>query len=143
MKTKYFLLSLLVILFSCDKLPINGLLDGMWQLKKIEYTNGETIFPEFTYYSIQLDLIKLSQVHNSGTPDRSINTFLGRFQYTHDSLYIYDIRTWVYREEEIPATVEQLQPFGISNNAHFAIEKLDGKNMLLRSDEALLTFRKF
>ncbi|MDC7195075.1 lipocalin-like domain-containing protein, partial [Phocaeicola vulgatus] len=39
---------------SCDKAPINGKLDGRWQLMTIEYTNGKIEECNRIYYSIQL-----------------------------------------------------------------------------------------
>lgn len=54
---------LLFILFmlgisSCDKAPINGKLDGRWQLMTIEYTNGKIEECNRIYYSIQLHLVE-------------------------------------------------------------------------------------
>ena len=47
---------------SCDKTPINGDLDGMWQLMRVE-DNGTTIDVAATqhYMCVQLHLIQLTQ----------------------------------------------------------------------------------
>lgn len=144
MKSKYYFLILITLLYSCDKLPVNGHLDGMWQLQTIEYANGKSHTPISTYYNIQLQLIKLTQIHNSGSAERRIDNYLGRFKHTQDSLIVYDLRKWIYREEETPATPEQLAPFGIEGTSgHFGIEELTSDKMILRSPGTLLTFRKF
>lgn len=141
----YTLLFLLAIPFaSCEKLPINGRLDGMWKLQKMTDTHMNTKHPEGIFYSIQLNLIKLSKINNSGTPEKTSELYLGRFQYTPDSLILSDFHTWVYREEEIPATPEQLAPFGFTEtDARFGIEKLSKEEMILKSKDFLLIFEKF
>ena len=50
---------LLGVLCSCDKKPINGKLDGRWQLMTIEYNDGSIKECERIYCSIQLHLVEL------------------------------------------------------------------------------------
>lgn len=127
---------------ACDKLPINGKLDGMWQLEEIEYSNGDHIVPEATYYSFQLHLMKLTQVHEESLYGSKSDRYLGRFTHTNDSLIVYDFR--IYYQEEESATPEQLIPFGITGTSeHFEVEKLNRKKMILKSRHARLLFRKF
>ena len=60
---------------SCDKAPINGKLDGRWQLMTIEYTNGKIEECNRIYYSIQLHLVEISAKGGNG------GTHIGRFSY--------------------------------------------------------------
>ena len=74
---------LLFILFmlgisSCDNAPINGKLDGRWQLMTIEYTNGKIEECNRIYYSIQLHLVEISAKGGNG------GTHIGRFSYKGD-----------------------------------------------------------
>ena len=59
---------------SCDKAPINGKLDGRWQLMTIEYTNGKIEECNRIYYSIQLHLVEISAKGGNG------GTHIGRFR---------------------------------------------------------------
>ena len=47
---RYIIAVLLVLIVSaCGKMPINGDLDGRWQIMKIAYTSGEEDTPERAY----------------------------------------------------------------------------------------------
>lgn len=138
---KIVLIIVLLQLFSCDKLPINGKLDGMWQLMEIEYTNGIVEHPEKTYYSIQLHLIKLSKVYEGSLHGSNAVNYVGRFEYTADSLVIKDLRA---NKDEDLVTKEQLIPFGLNGPVdRFKIEKLTNDKMILQSGSVMLSFRKF
>lgn len=147
MRTKCFYLICLLSVFgwvACDKMPVNGRLDGMWQLQQVDYDDGTAVCPEYIYYNFQLELCKLTKVHNSGEADRSIDNYLGRFEFTGSSLQLYDLRGWVYRQPETPVTAGELAAFGIpGTEEHFDIEKLTADRMILRSATARLSFRKF
>ena len=50
---RYITAVLLVLMVSaCGKMPINGDLDGRWQIMKIEYASGVEEAPERAYYSV-------------------------------------------------------------------------------------------
>ena len=53
---------LVLIVSSCGKMPINGDLDGRWQIMKIAYVSGEEDTPERAYYSVALHTINLMKV---------------------------------------------------------------------------------
>ena len=44
----------LILFVGCGKLPINGDLDGQWQIQEIRYTDGRVETPERAYYCVQL-----------------------------------------------------------------------------------------
>ena len=95
---------LLGVLCSCDKKPINGKLDGRWQLMTIEYNDGSIKECERIYCSIQLHLVELMD----------------------------------------KVTEEDLNRFGLNSSVtHFEVEKATGSKMILKSDYARLTYRKF
>ncbi|MGN0035939.1 MAG: lipocalin-like domain-containing protein [Bacteroidaceae bacterium] len=144
-KLTFFLLAAAITMTGCGKMNINGLLDGMWQLQEIYHENGEKETPtHLIYYSVQLELLKLTEIQNSSTPNRSFSNYIGEFQQTNDSLFLYNIRTWVYREDEIPVTREQMRPFGLfGDSERFRIVTLNHSQMVLQSRNARLTFRRF
>lgn len=111
---------------ACSKLPINGNLDGQWQVQQIEYRSGETETPKQTYYNISLHTVNLMQV---GGPFEA-----GNMQYSGDSLWI-----------SMPISpLEKLRPFGLNQkDTRFGVEKLTSSHLVLQSDYARLSFRKF
>lgn len=134
-QTLLFLLLLLGI-SSCDKAPINGKLDGRWQLMTIEYEDGRIEECYRIYYSIQLHLVEISDKGGKG------GTFIGRFSYKDDEVTMSDFRR--RGQEEELATLAELQTFGISLPlTHFEVEKATGEKLILKSDYARLNFRKF
>ena len=69
---------LVLIVSSCGKMPINGDLDGRWQIMKIEYASGVEEAPERAYYSVALHTINLMKVDVTSQTDN--------MEYTGDSL---------------------------------------------------------
>jgi len=117
---------MLSFLSSCQKEPINGKLDGMWQLMKIEYKDKPTVMPDQLYYCIQLHMVQLNGVNKSGGS--------GTFAHSGDSIHI------VIRERQI----SDVAPYGMNDTIqHFYIEQLSSQKMTLRSSYASLQFRKF
>ena len=118
------LLSLIVS--SCGKMPINGDLDGRWQIMKIEYASGEEEVPERAYYSVALHTINLMKV--------GVSNQTGNMEYTGDSLFVV-----------MPISkVEDLLPFGMNGTEQrFGVKELTSNHLVLQSDYARLQFRKF
>jgi len=128
MKKIYCLLfsCILSFLSSCQKEPINGKLDGMWQLMKIEYKDKPTVTPDQLYYCIQLHMVQLNGVNTSGSS--------GTFTHSGDSIHI------VIREKQI----SDVAPYGMNDTIqNFYIEQLSSQRMTLKSSYASLQFRKF
>lgn len=125
MKNRILFLVCLIILGSCGKMPINGDLDGRWQLMKIVFhTHHEVVEPSFTYYDVNLHLMQLKK-------GEAINA---RFTHTEDSLFIRTIHS----------TKNEVRKFGLCDTIqHFYVEKLTSKKMILDSDSSRLEFRKF
>ncbi|MBB4622325.1 hypothetical protein GGQ57_002225 [Parabacteroides faecis] len=117
---------LMLIVSACGKMPINGDLDGRWQIMKIEYVSGEEETPERAYYSVALHTINLMQV--------GVTSQTGNMEYTGDSLFV-----------EMPVSkIEDLLPFGMNDTKQrFGVKELTSKHLVLQSDYARLEFRKF
>ena len=111
---------------ACGKMPINGDLDGRWQIMKIEYASGREEAPERAYYSVALHTINLMKV--------DVSNQTGNMEYTGDSLFVV-----------MPISkVEDLLPFGMNGTEQrFGVKELTSKHLVLQSDYARLEFRKF
>ena len=136
MKRYLTILLLALLACSCRNTSINGHLDGMWQLMSIDRTDGTytDTKEKRIYYTVKLHLLQLEQY--GGT------SYLGRFTQTDDSLFIYNV---VMNDNNAQAaTLDDLAPFGLFDTyERFGIEKLTAQRMVLRSRNALLTFRKW
>jgi len=132
---KLFIIFIVLMLAACDKVPINGNLDGMWQLTAIQDNATSSISnvkDSRLYYSFQLHLVQL----NNGEA-------YAYFSHRNDSIVMYD---WCGRSPKndkiIDATV--LNKFGLYElRDSFKVEVLTSEKMQLRSRKATLNFRKF
>ena len=142
----YILLFVLgTLVTSCDKVPVNGKLDGMWQLMEIVTPAGITdVKPHKTYISFQLNL---SEWQKGGI------IYYAHFGRTGDYLLFYDMyspaKSSDTNYDDHRVTQEDidrgaLEPWGIySLNPAFLILELTGSNMTLLGGDAMLKFRKF
>ena len=124
---RYIIGALLLLMASaCGKMPINGDLDGRWQIMKIEYASGEEEVPERAYYSVALHTINLMKV--------GVSNQTGNMEYTGDSLFVV-----------MPISkVEDLLPFGMNGTEQrFGVKELTSNHLVLQSDYARLEIRKF
>lgn len=130
-------LTITFTLTSCSKQDDNGDLGGMWQLTEWKsLTDGSIVADknDALFYSVQLDLMKFS-IHND------ISTYhLARFSHHNDSLFIGDAYA---RPSETKVGYEDLQKYGVPPSGAFAIDHLSHKNLILRTDDAILRFRKY
>ena len=115
---KIFFILFVPALISCGKMPINGDLDGRWQLMTIDcHENGEQTYPEYTYYDVSLHLMELKQ-KKDGNETLGFSSLKARFQHIDDSLHIQMIR----------CTKKSVIPFGMNDTIqHFAVETLTKK----------------
>lgn len=126
-----------VVVSSCQKADDNGDLGGFWKLLKIEdFTSATTIdTKEYKrFWSIQLRVLA-----TSSEDDNSYSYAYGgkgRFQHVGDSLYVQMITI---------SPSSDLKKVGLYNpkDERFEIVHLNRDKMILRSDSALLEFRKF
>lgn len=136
MKQILLFIFLLLGISGCDKTPINGKLDGRWQLMTIEQEDGSVTKCHRIYYSIQLHLIEISDKGGKG------GTHIGRFSYKDNEVTLSEFR---HRgNEEVLTTLPELEPFGLNRPlTHLKVEKATGDKLILKSEYARLSFRKF
>ena len=134
---------LLCLLAGCKKAPMNSNIEGFWQL--LEFTtqaDGETHPCNRIYYSIQLWVAEVSE--RGG--DLGITPFRGRYRYDEETntVTLKEMSTYATPENSRPATREELHPFGLdSTDTTFDVIKADGKSLILKSDYATLTLKRF
>lgn len=132
MRKNYFVLFVTLLFCGCDKLPMNGRLDGRWQLMEVVYHDGSgTDIPKRLYYDISLRVFQLSRPVSETSFPQAI---LGRFQHTGDSLHI----------RMIASNRNAVKPFGFNDTIqHFRVMELNAGRMVLNSSYALIKLRKF
>lgn len=126
----------LIACTSCDKIDNNGDFGGMWQMTEWkQLSDGEIIADKYDgiYWNVQLDLMKFGLGHSTGF-------YLARFKKTSDSLFIGTI--YLPPKDDIVG-YDAVMSYGVPADGKFAIEKLTKQALVLRSNEAILTFRKY
>lgn len=120
------MMMLIALVSSCQKESHNGKLDGTWQLLTIKHLDTGVVdnVKEYQrFYCIQLEMIYLQ---NGGGQ--------GLFTYSGNKL---DVRMVGSKKEDVI-------PFGFTDTTQsFIVEKLGNSNMVLRTVDNELTFRRF
>ena len=141
---------LLCLLAGCKKAPMNSNIEGFWQL--LEFTtqaDGETHPCNRIYYSIQLWVAEVSERGGdlgAGSFRGRYRSFPGRYRYDEETntVTLKEMSTYATPENSRPATREELHPFGLdSTDTTFDVIKADGKSLILKSDYATLTLKRF
>lgn len=120
-----------IILTGCQKSPINGDLDGRWQILEIEHNNEiELIKDQQLYYNFYLHVCNLSYYGMIYTD--------GNLEYKDDIITL-DF-PYITAENEM----KNLNRYGIySNPVKFEVFYLDKKKLVMGNDESVITLRKF
>ena len=137
MKRLFIILFSALMFVACDKVYINGDLDGMWQLQRVE-RGGEIAAPVDIYYSFQRHLTFVSKHYDEEMPLR----YLGNLHYSGDTVVMSGFRKFL--EEEIVATVDALSGFYLySDSTVFVVERLDDETLVMRSSDGRYTLRRW
>lgn len=140
-------LTLIASLISCENYLINGQLDGIWQLQTIERNNPDTIIRNQgdLFYSIQRHTILVGDYNN---PSELVGQLKSEqydclFERIGDSIKMDEFQLYYQRENE-PYDTTRLKRFGLYEKKNtFLIEELTIKRLVLRSDSAVLTMRRY
>ncbi len=137
MKRLFIILFSALMFVACDKVYINGDLDGMWQLQRVE-RGGEIAAPVDIYYSFQRHLTFVSKHYDEEMPLR----YLGNLHYSGDTVVMSGFRKFL--EEEIVATGDALSGFYLySDSTVFVVERLDDETLVMRSSDGRYTLRRW
>lgn len=128
---------LFLLLSSCDmKWDKNGDLDGMWQMTEWRNTTKGTIEKtklDAYYYCFQQDMITMQKIGSSGY-------YISHFCKQNDSLIIQRPVFW---PKDSTCNISDLAPFGVPGHGRFHIDMLNSDHMVLSSDTAAISFRKY
>lgn len=130
---------------SCDKMPANGDLDGMWQIVEIERDgNTQNVQADRIYMSIQLKLFMLGEQNNP-------NKCYGYFEHVGDKIrfwkFSYDSAHESEADDNLPVEEENIQFIKLwgfyTLDETFNVEHLTKNDMTLRSDSVRIRYIKF
>lgn len=123
---------LTVIFGGCQKAPINGDLDGYWQVMKVTPEPTEEIITTRMYMSIYMHTVQLNYVTGGGWN-------VGNIKYEGKTLSM-DFPYAV--DNEVALTM--MRQYGINSNpVVFTIEKLTKDKLVLRDGDTVVELRKF
>ncbi|MBD5330177.1 MAG: lipocalin family protein [Bacteroides sp.] len=125
-------ISVLMSLTGCRKVSHNGKIDGFWQITTIEDTSTGSVSEPSTreYISINLHIMQLtgaSRLTANMTYDKSGAKITCDFPYV--------------KQEDVDRVMGVYGFF--SNPVSMDVVKVDGKQLILRTDRTLITCRRF
>lgn len=136
---------LALFLASCDKVPMNGDLDGLWQLMTVQ--TGQEIRDVKSNRSFLSFQLHLTQWEHEGS------CFYAHFIHEGDSIRFYDFThaslhrskadddEWVTEEDMRNGAMDA---WGVHNlDARYRVRQLDGEALILEKADTTLFFRKF
>ena len=119
---------LLLSCFSCERIFINGELDGMWRLQRVGWADEE-VCPDSIFYSFQRHLVMMGIYSETEHPK---NFYMGRFFYDGDSIIMDNMYRYPGMDGVcVPQELENL--FIFDTVARFRVEHLDNRKMVLSS----------
>lgn len=121
---------------ACRRATDNGKIDGFWQIREIQYNDGNTVRPEYRMIAVQLELLQLDYYNSKITGvldyhkgDSEIGVDF-RYNPTDDNLYLWGFAP----DPELSVGTKYCR---------LKIELLDSKSLILRSPIALITCRRY
>lgn len=121
---------LFMISTSCQKAPINGVLDGQWQVMEVSPEPETKLIEGNLYYCFYLHVCQLSFY------DGMFAT--GNMSFNDESLYLD------FPSITSPFSKLRLAQYGINENPiTFTVEHIDRKSLILRHGDTTVTMRKF
>lgn len=119
-----------VLLVNCQKSPINGDLDGQWQVVDVDPKEEGPLGDTTLYYCFSLHVCQLSKTGGVYTS--------GNMVYEGESLGL----DFPYAKSQ--TAIAKLKQYGIYENpVTFEIIHLDNKKLILKNGDVVVTMRKF
>ena len=145
MKKSIALIFALLCCIGCDKVPINGKLDGMWQLTSVQTPEGvHDARASRAYLSFQLHLSQW---------DFASQRCYAHFSHEADSLRFFDfakLSAHSTAADDDPAVTPAEMAGGLFGvygihtlDARFRVVHLSHSSLILEAADTTLTFRKF
>lgn len=135
---KILYISLLLLVFSCEKIYVNGDLDGMWRMQSVESVDG-VVRPDSVFYSFQRHLVMMGIYSEVGHPK---NMYMGCFTYENDLITMDNFYRYPGADSvSVPEELENLYIY--SDTMRFAVEHLGSDALVLSSNGMKYSFRKW
>ena len=132
-QTLLLLLTLTIGLGGCQKSPINGDLDGQWQIMSLVPEAPEIVLKERLYYCFSLHTCQISE-YGTGVWTSGNMTYDEKGK----TLYID------FPNAKSELSIARLKQYGIyTNPVTFTIDHLDKKSLVMRDGDIVVTLRKF
>ena len=138
MLKKMLYVCLLLLALSCERIYINGDLDGMWRLQSVE-NESSVIYPDTIFYTFQRHLVMLGIYSETEHPK---NFYMGCFAYDGDSIMMNNF----YRYPGIDGirVLEELKNLHIYDTiVRFKVDHLDSEVLVLSGSNKKFSFRKW
>lgn len=137
-KKLLYLFFALLVLSSCEKIFINGDLDGMWRMQSIE-KEDTIIFPKGICYSFQRHLVFMGIYSENETP---ANMYMGCFTYEDGKIVMDNFYRYPGLEDiSIPEELEKLYIY--DSSVCFDVENLSKEKLIISTDSMRYVFRKW
>lgn len=135
---KILYICLLFLLLSCERIFINGELDGMWRLRRVD--NGVVVeHPDSIFYTFQRHLVMMGIYSETEHPK---NWYMGCFEYDGDSILMNNFYRYPGTDGiRVPKELENLYIY--DTIAKFKVEHLSNDMLLLSSSDVEYTFEKW
>jgi len=141
----YILVAIVFMLTGCDKLPINGDLDGLWQLMEIKQGDDiKEVKTDRLYCSFQLHMFMLG---DDGHP----RGYFGNFEHEGNTMRFYN---FTYRSDYTQESnydkfmsydkdKSVISPWGFySTDCTFDVVKLNSSELILQHENLIIKYRK-
>lgn len=126
------IMAVLLTCAGCQKSPINGYLDGQWQVMEVTPEPTEQIITERLYMGFYLHVCQLYYYNGGGW-------MAGNMKYEGKTLSL----DFPYATDN-PDAEAMLRQYGINKNpVVFNIETLTKDRLVIRDGETVVTLRKF
>lgn len=143
--TWLFALTLLLSYTSCQEHSyIENDLHGLWQVTTVEdkTTGALTQAQGELYYSFQRNMVIVGYKSPNKPVGTMMTQYISDFYLSEDSIEISPFR--IYLEYDKKAPLEALKKFGIHDeHTTFAIDRPNKEGMILESEKARITLRKY
>lgn len=138
MLKKILYICLILTTLSCERIFINGDLDGMWRLERVE-TADAVAFPDSIFYSFQRHLVMIGIYSETKHPE---NFYMGCFAYDNDCIVMDNFYRYPGMSGDcVPEELANLYIY--DTTAEFRVEKISNDILVLSAYDAKYTFRKW
>ena len=138
MLKKIIYICLVLMMLSCERIFINGDLDGMWRLECVE-SEAFVVYPEDVFYSFQRHLVMMGIYSETEHPK---NYYMGCFVYENDSIIMDNFYRYPGMDG-ICVSEELTNLYIYDTTAKFEVVKINKDVLVLFSSGTKYTFKKW